>query len=308
MKQISLAAAVIFSSVSCAQETAYHFTATTDPGGCLIEHIAVAGDADHYQFDGLSPDGEQISIGWSRDEEMGMFLLNLKTGDKQNIPDLNNSASFSPDGNLLVTAHYGEGGATDILEYRRDTGEIAMIAPHERPDWLPSYSSDGKTILFNSFRSGQSEIYTYEKETSDIRRWTERDEYDAHGQFSPDDKKILFLSSHGSGDHSVSMIDMVTGRITQVLGEGTNDTYGSWSPSGDRIVFASDRNQDQSGATDIFVLALKDNSVRQITSNNYEDGYPFFSPDGRFIYFNSIRSERYGVYRVRLNGEGGCAR
>ena len=283
------------------------FTTSTDPGGCIIEHLAVEEGAHHFQFDGLSPDGRWLSVGWERGEERGMFLLNVETGERRNIPKLNNAASFSPDGTKLVAAIYLENGSTDIVEYDRATEEITPISPDPSSDWLPSYSPDGGTVLYNSFRNDhQSELFAFNKADGFLKRWTERPHYDAHGQFSPDGESVLFLSSQRPNDHDIYMIDVASGDISLLTGQATNDTYGSWSPSGGEIVFASDRAQGE-GELDLYIIDLTNRSARQLTSNAHEDNYPFFSRDGRSIYFGSVRDRYYGVYRIRLDSKGRCS-
>lgn len=137
------------------------YATSIDPGGCLVEHIAVEPGRHHHHYDGLSPDGGKLAVGWRGDEgESGLFLLDLKTGARTDIPGLNNGAVFSPDGNKLLNILPTENGRTDIIEYDLATGEMTPIAPHDQWEWLASYSSDGETILFNSYRTGASDIYT----------------------------------------------------------------------------------------------------------------------------------------------------
>ncbi len=73
---------------------------------------------------------------------------------------------------------------------------------------------------------------------------------------------------------------------------------------GDLIAFASDRNQS-SGETDIYLMDRNGENIRQITDHPANDGYPFFSPDGRYLYFNSAR-EPQGIYRITFDDEFNC--
>jgi len=201
------------------------FATSTDPGGCVVEHLAVADDANFFQYDGLSPDGRLLSVGWDRGDERGMFLLNLDTGERLNIPQLNNAASFSPDGSTLIAAIYLDDGSTDIVEFDLETKTSAPVAPDPGADWLPSYSPDGETILFNSFRADhQSEVYTFEKAGGTIKRWTELPRYDAHARFSPDGETILFLSEFGPNDHDLYLIEVAC-RPRFVVQRGDDKRY-----------------------------------------------------------------------------------
>lgn len=299
--------ALALMTVSCAQSKAIIYETSIDPGGCLVEHIAVEPGRNHHHYDGLSPDGDKLAVGWRGDEEeSGLFLLDLKTGARTDIPGLNNGAVFSPDGNKILNIFPTENGRTDIVEYDLATGEMMTIAPHADWEWLASYSSDGEIILFNSYRTGASDIYTYRKSDGALKQWTDFDGYEANAQFSPDDSKILFNRNDGDGDYNIYVIDAETGDISQLTDETTEDGYPSWSPDGETIVFSSDRSQ-ASGELDLYMMNADGENVRRITDHPAKDGYPFFSPDGKNIYFNSDR-EPAGIYRIALNKDLSCVK
>ncbi len=295
-------------TASCAQNETITFETSIDPGGCLVEHIAIDAERGQFHFDGLSPGGDRIAVGWDRNgEESGLYLLDLNTGARTDIPNLNNGAVFSPDGSMLLNIFPTENGRTDIVEYDLASGEMTKIAPHDQWEWLASYSSDGDVVLFNSYRTGASDIYTYRKSDGELKQWTDFDGYDAHGQFSPDDSKILFNRHDGGEDYNVYVIETATGEITQLTDEVSEEGYASWSPNGDMIVFASDRLQ-ASGEPDLYLMNSNGDGVRRITDHQAKDEYPFFSPDGKYIYFNSYRSDPKGIYRIELDHDLNCVK
>lgn len=302
------AAFAVLLATSCSQSENMSFATSIDPGGCLVEHIAVDPERQQFYFDGISPDGTKLAVGWNRDgDESGLYLLDLKTGARTDIPKLNNGAVFSPDGNKLLNILPTENGRTDIVEYEIATGEVTRISPHDQWEWLASYSSDGERILFNSYRTGASDIYTYRKSDGALTRWTDFDGYDAHGQFSPDDSKILFNRQDDGEDYNLYVIDTETGDVSQLTDDVTEDGYASWSPDGNTIVFASDRLQ-ASGELDLYLMNTEGGDVRRITDHPAKDEYPFFSPDSKFIYFSSYRSDPKGLYRIRLDEDLNCVR
>lgn len=305
---------VILLTVGCAQDQHVTFETSVDPGGCLVEHIAVDPGRGQFHFDGVSPDGGTLAIGWNRNgEESGLYLLDLKTGERTDVPGLNNGAVFSPDGQRLLNILPTDNGRTDIVEYDLATGEMTTIAPHDQWEWLASYSSDGSLVLFNSYRSGGSDLYTYRKSDGELTQWTDFDGYEAHGQFSPDDSKVLFNRQEDSEDFNsetdfnVYVLDMRNGGITQITDAPAEDGYPSWAPDGKTIVFASDRSQ-ASGELDIYLMSSNGDDVRRITDHPAKDEYPFFSPDEKFIYFNSYRSDPKGLYRIELNEDYSCVK
>lgn len=306
-RSLRYAAAALLATGGAANAS-MEFETSVDPGGCLVEHVAVEVGTNQYQYDSLSPDGGILAVAWDRGEEArGTYLLDLKTGERTDLPPaFNNGAVFSPDEKTLVSHAYVENGKTDILEYDRATGEFSVIAPHEEWEWLASYSSDGDFILFNSYRTGASDIYTYRRSDGAMKRWTDFDGYDAYAQFSPDDSKILFHRHEGEGDYNIYVIDVSTGEIEQLTSDKTEESYGSWSPDGETVVFASDRSRE-AGVADLFLMNKDGENVRRLTDMPAKDALPFFSPDGAYLYFNSDR-EPQGLYRMKLNADYECVR
>ncbi len=307
ISQYHTAVIVALLTASCVQDQKISYETSLDPGGCLVEHVAVEPGVNQFHYDGLSPDGDKLAVGWDREgEESGLYLLDLTTGARTDIPMLNNGAVFSPDGNKLLNILPAENGKTDIVEYDLITGEMTFIAPHEEWEWLASYSSDGELILFNSYRTGASDIYTYRKSDGALKQWTEFDGYEAHAQFSSNDSKILFHRQEDRDDFNLFVIETETGDIAQLTDDATEESYASWSPDGNVIVFASDRNQD-SGETDIYLMKSNGDDIRRLTDNAAKDSYPFFSPDGKYVYFHSYR-EPPGLYRIELDNTLACVK
>ena len=52
-------------------------------------------------------------------------------------------------------------------------------------------------------------------------------------------------------------------------------------------------------------MRAEGSEIRQLTDSPTKDAYPFFSPDGRYVYFNSDR-EASGIYRITLSANLEC--
>lgn len=293
---MSASAAVVAEPVKEVEET-----------GCTIEQFAVQPGTNEYQYDGFSADGQQLIVGWDRGEEVrGTYVLNLQTGGRTELEGLNNVASFSPDGKFVVGAIYEDSGKTDIAIYDIESGDVSIVALDAEWDWLPSFSPDGQSILFNSYRTGNSDIYLLDLQTQQLRRLTNSENYEAHAQFSPSGEHIVYNEQVSDVDFNIKVIDLASGDIVEITSESSEEGYPSWSPDGAYIVFASDRYQTP-GVSDIFVMSKSGEVVSRITDSPSKKGYPFWSPDGQYVYFNYY-GEPPGIYRVAMTNTYECER
>lgn len=306
------------SEQAAVSEAASPFSRLTDPSGCVIEQITMAGH-DEYQVQGASGDGKLLSMAArlegaaENDPVYQVHEMDLATGEKTDLSHtLTNSGPYSPDGRFLVVAQATDNGKTDVFEYERATGELRPVASHEDWDWLPSYSPDGRFILFNSYRvEGQSDIHLFEKSTGTLRRLTEDPGYDAHAQFSRDGKRILFHRQQGTTDDGryifdLIVYDMETGKETRLTDGNYEESYPAWAPDGRHIVYSSDFGR-KPGKHNLYVLAPEGETTIRLTRGDWKDEYAFWSRDGKFIYFNSDRAGTTNIYRLLMDGFG-CVR
>ena len=89
------------------------------------------------------------------------------------------------------------------------------------------------------------------------------------------------------------------GTPTQVTPVGPSYLHG-WSPDGRLLAFTWQRGGDY----DVYVVpAAGGPETRLTTSPGLDDG-PEFTPDCRWIYFNSARTGRMQIWRMRPDGSG----
>ncbi len=78
----------------------------------------------------------------------------------------------------------------------------------------------------------------------------------------------------------------------------SSDRQPAYSPDGQRIVFASDRD----GNLDIWEIALKNGALRRLTDDPAEDWDPSFSPDGRSLLWSSNRNGHFEIWVSEADG------
>ncbi|MCK4403628.1 MAG: PD40 domain-containing protein [candidate division Zixibacteria bacterium] len=163
---------------------------------------------------------------------------------------INEKPAFSPTGNRLA-----------IFSDRSDYTEIYIIS-----------SIDGKVLkrLVKGERSGDLEsLHSYVSGLS----------------WSPDGKNLAFVSK-SKGMDALCLIRVEDRKIYKKLLFPLDVMRSpSWSPDGKSIAFVGIKD----GKTDLFMCHIDTQKLIKLTDDHYDDAYPSFSPDGRFIAFGSDR-------------------
>lgn len=160
-----------------------------------------------------------------------------------------------------------------------------------------SWSPDGARVAFvdgptpTSPPSAPSDIFTMNRDGSDVRQLTTEPFEDFSPDWSPDGTKIAFASDR-SGSVQIYVMK-ADGSNPQRLTSVGNNGAPKWSPDGARILFVSDRN----GSEQLYVMRAEGTDVDRLGIRGRS---PVWSPDGRLIAFN--RDQRLHV--VRSDGSG----
>jgi Tol biopolymer transport system component len=88
----------------------------------------------------------------------------------------------------------------------------------------------------------------------------------------------------------------------QVTPTGPSWFHG-WSPDGKTLAYCAQQRPDSDGLGDIYTIPADGSGpeVRLTTADGLDDG-PEYSPDGKYIYFNSVRSGNMKVWRMKPDG------
>src|SRR4051794_15079606 len=90
--------------------------------------------------------------------------------------------------------------AMNICRADPDGSNLVRLTDAPGYDAEGSYSPDGKSIIFTSFRAGDAEIYIMDADGKNPRRITRSKGYDGGPFFSPDGRKIVYRSDRKQND------------------------------------------------------------------------------------------------------------
>ena len=109
----------------------------------------------------------------------------------------------------------------------------------------------------------------------------------AYPRLSADNKRVLYQSNK-TGTWQLYILDIATGKQTQLTSGTHNNNFPDWSPDNKTIAFVSDRD----GNEEIYTMQTDGKGLKRITNDPARDIHPYFSPDGKKLLFNSTRGNR----------------
>lgn len=184
-----------------------------------------------------------------------------------------------------------------ILDRQTNTQSTVLADAYNNnfPDW----SADQQWIAFTSDRDGNEEIYLMRPDGSGMKRITDHPGRDIHPYFSPDGKYLLFNSTRINGSFDIYRYELGTGMLISLSNTPENETCARYSPDMKHIVYL----QNSETADDIIVADSLNQQHHNITNTPpVNDGWPVFSYDNQWVYYSSMESGSYCVYRARLDG------
>ncbi len=163
-------------------------------------------------------------------------------------------------------------------------GNQRNLTNNPADDRFPSWSPDGKRIVFSSDRNdmgGNRQIYVMDADGGNPQNLTNDLNDDRHPSWSPDGKRIVFSSERDG--HFIGEFEEITSEIYVMDADGgnqqrltenrKNDWDPSWSPDGTRIAFSSDRKGDWVNF-EIYVMDADGGNQQKLTNHPRNDGDP----------------------------------
>lgn len=269
----------------------------------LEPRLALAADASTIDLPPpvMQAEGDQAAV--PLPVEVSYAMRSTQDVSASGTPALTSSLAPQPARNGEIYAAVSESGSSQIWAFTQDGRTRRQVTSRERDGLVrashPSVSPDGTRLAFSGYTGDRADIYVINTDGTNLRKLTSSvaDELQIIPGFSPDGRLIVYESNRGETEPDNSHL-----RIVPVDGgddwqltfpDGTYEDAGpKFSPRGDVILFASDRN-NRRGHHDLYTINVDGTNLKRLTRGANNAYSRSWSPDGRRIVFNS---------QVGLNG------
>lgn len=164
---------------------------------------------------------------------------------------------------------------------RAPDGSVRLVTTDPAFDGTPSWSPDGKRIVWVEHKHGQNDIWVGDMDGSNLAQLTNDAAQEVFPRWSPDGTAIA-LSSNRDGDQEIYLMAPDGSNVRQVTHNGSDDLIATWSPDGSALAYVS-----MDGGQHIRVMAPDGSGDRAVTSGANMEWWPTWSPDGRRIAYES---------------------
>ena len=192
-----------------------------------------------------SPDSRMLSYVSFEGNMSTIYVQNLRTGNRRKIselPCINGSPAFSPDGRKLVLTLGGSDGNLDIHVLDIATRNLKRLTYNRSIDTEATWAPNGEEIYFTSDRGGSPQIYKMKINSDRASRVTFEGNYNARPRLSPDGNKLAMVHQY-RGDYRIAIYD-IEEKDLLILSSGSQDESPSFAPNSDTLIYATKLSGD----------------------------------------------------------------
>jgi len=263
----------------------------------------------------ISPDGGRIVYERRSNDIMtdrtrsNLWLLDAGGNDHRPLVSGTNSASmprWSPDGDRIAYVQATDSG-TGLFVRWADSSDQALVSNLRQSPSSLTWSPDGRWLAFVMSVPGESKPLAPPRKKPEGAEWSEPVKVIDRAQYRWDGRGFLETAY----DH-IFIVPADGGTPRQLTtGDYHHNGTLSFTPDGQRIVFAANRNENwelEYGESDIFAVAVDNGELLHISDRQGSESDPVVSPNGRYIAYLShenrpVYYNRTGLHVMSIDGD-----
>ncbi|MCC6300783.1 MAG: PD40 domain-containing protein [Anaerolineales bacterium] len=232
-------------------------------------------------YPSLSPDGQSVLYSAFREQNVyEIYEMNLSNGETKRLTNrlgIANAPEVSPDGESIVFMRGNPNTQENQIWVMQRNGEYPENIP-QALGWDPTWSPNGKFILFASDRDGEVQLFTVSLKGGAITRVSDLPSMRGRSDWSPDGSFIVTYAGE-PWYRELYIMDADGSNARQITPSGGNSQGPSISPDGQWVAFTAyfDHYGDDHGC-EIYLIRIDGTDLRRLTDNNYCDYQPRWGP------------------------------
>jgi Tol biopolymer transport system component len=269
-----------------------------------------AGD---YRFE-VSPDGKTLAfIRYEKSGVSDLCVVPMQGGEPRRLTNWNAvlwGLSWTPDGREIVYSVEEPAAGrlwridANIARPGRGSPITDIPATAENPSISRPMPGQPARLAFQTItRDVDLQMMGLEahpgRDTLESKAYLNSTRIEGSARFSPDSSRVAIVS-YRSGGPELWIAGQDGSGLQQITTLGAPGLMvGGWSPDGARLTFEA----AVAGNTDVYLVGTDGGHLRRLTDEPSIDGVPWWSGDGKWIYFASTRAGVMpDVWRVSPDG------
>lgn len=169
-------------------------------------------------------------------------------------------------------------GSSELWVMDWNGGNQKQLTKHNALALAPTWSPDGKHLVFTSFLRGTPALYLLTPQEGYLKLIWDAGGVNSSPSISPDGSTIAFASSR-DGNVDIYTIPITGGEAQRLTTARGIDTQPAWAPNGRQIAFTSSR----SGSPQVYLMDADGSNVRRLSFGAYFHDEPTWAYDGTRI-------------------------
>ena len=187
------------------------------------------------------------------------------------------NVAVSPDGKQLAIG-LNEGGGRKIYLSDNLGNSRQLLIEMGTKSAAPCWSPSGDRIIFNSNKSGNTEIYCWYKQSNQIVQLTDSEGHQAYNPtWSPDGKHIAYYLEKGDGMDQIHVIKADGSKDRNITSDNFNNIFPAWFGK-KNIIYGQD---SKTGKAKLFEIKINGKGKKQV--DQIESFFGRFSGNGSMI-------------------------